>query len=86
MFGKPWENITISSQVNGGVPLVTIATSSLIMLLGNFIKPRYGISVLEDIAYGNMLNSTAPNHQLCERQDRCSIFTVLCYFRYFVRE
>ena len=30
--------------------------------------------------------STAPNHQLCERQDRCSIFTVLCYFRYFVRE
>ena len=29
---------------------------------------------------------TAPNHQLCERQDRCSIFTVLCYFRYFVRE
>ena len=56
MMGKPWENITISSQVNGGVPLVTIATSPLIMLLGNFIKPRYEISVLEDIAYGNMLN------------------------------
>ena len=29
---------------------------------------------------------TAPNHQLFERQDRCSIFSVLCYFRYFVRE
>ena len=29
---------------------------------------------------------TAPNHQLFERQNRCSIFTVLCYFRYFVRE
>ena len=55
-MGKPWENITISSQVNGGVPLVTIATSPLIMLLGNFKKPRYEISVLEDIAYGDMLN------------------------------
>ena len=29
---------------------------------------------------------TAPNHQLFERQDRCGIFSVLCYFRYFVRE
>ena len=29
---------------------------------------------------------TAPNHPLFERQDRCSIFSVLCYFRYFVRE
>ena len=56
MMGKPWENITISSQVNGGVPLVTIATSPLIMLLSNCIKPRYEIRVLEDIAYGNMLN------------------------------
>ena len=58
MMGKPWENITISSQVNGDVPLVTIATSPLIMLLaiGNFIKPKYEISVLEDIAYGKMLN------------------------------
>ena len=55
-MGKPWENITISSQVNGGVPLVTIATSPLIILLGNFIKPRYEISVFEDVAYGNVLN------------------------------
>ena len=51
-MGKPWENITISSQVNGGVPWVTIATSPVIMLPGNFIKPRYEISVLEVIIYG----------------------------------
>ena len=30
------------------------------------------ISLLESI--------TAPNHPLFERQDRCSIFSVLCYF------
>ena len=29
---------------------------------------------------------TAQNHPLCEKQDRCSLFSVLCYFRYFVRE
>ena len=29
---------------------------------------------------------TAPNRPLFERQDRCSLFSVLCYFRYFVRE
>ena len=32
-----------------------------------------------------MLN-TAQNRPLFERQDRCSLFSVLCYFRYFVRE
>ena len=32
------------------------------------------------------MTSTAPNHPLFERQDRCSFFSVLCYFRYFVRE
>ena len=30
--------------------------------------------------------STAQNRPLFERQDRCSLFSVLCYFRYFVRE
>ena len=29
---------------------------------------------------------TAQNRPLFERQDRCSLFSVLCYFRYFVRE
>ena len=29
---------------------------------------------------------TAQNRPLCEKQDRCSLFSVLCYFRYFVRE
>ena len=32
------------------------------------------------------IEDTAPNHPLFERQDRCSFFPVLCYFRYFVRE
>ena len=34
----------------------------------------------------NALSNTAPNRPLFERQDRCSLFSVLCYFRYFVRE
>ena len=76
MMGKPWENITISSQVNGGVPIVTIATSSLIMLLGNFIKPTNEISVLEDIAYGNMLNRS--NFKLKHSSFRGLLWTVWC--------
>ena len=31
IIGKPWENITISSRVNGGVPLVTMATLPVII-------------------------------------------------------
>ena len=42
----------VRPHVNGGVPLVTIATSPVIMLPGKFIRPRYEISVLEDITYG----------------------------------
>ena len=48
------------------------------------IRPCLTIQAALSIARSMIL--TAPNHQLCERQDRCSIFTVLCYFRYFVRE
>ena len=29
---------------------------------------------------------TAQNRPLFERQNRCSLFSVLCYVRYFVRE
>ena len=39
------------------------------------------------VAFVDALNpNTATNHPLFERQDRCSIFSVLCYFRYVVRE
>ena len=36
--------------------MVTIVTSPVNMLPDNFIKPRYEISVLEDITDGNMLD------------------------------
>ena len=35
---------------------------------------------------GTDILNTAQNRPLFERQDRCSLFSVLCYFRYFVRE
>ena len=37
-------------------------------------------------AFKREVSFTAQNRPLFERQDRCSLFSVLCYFRYFVRE